>query len=79
MSNSIKILMTGDFVPLMNNPELDNDQLVEYIYDEKLLMEINEADLSITNLEIPQTTASTPVKKSGPNLCAPSQNIRYIK
>jgi poly-gamma-glutamate capsule biosynthesis protein CapA/YwtB (metallophosphatase superfamily) len=79
MSNTVKILITGDFVPVLTSKELDDEKLVDYLYDKELLKELQDADLSITNLEIPLTNSSTPIKKSGPNLCAPPENIEFIK
>lgn len=75
---SIKILVTGDFAPRLRVNEAIKRGDYESLFGE-LLRDIKNADISITNLESPLCDTATPIKKTGPNLMAPTKSIEALK
>jgi len=74
----IKILITGDFAPRLRV----NDLIEKCDYDSlfgDLLNDIKKADISITNLESPLCDTPSPIRKTGPNLMAPTKSIEALK
>lgn len=74
----INVLIGGDVCPVRRNLSLFKDGDAESIFND-LLVEFEEADLSIINLECPLITHNTPIAKDGPVLGAESECINGLK
>lgn len=75
---SIKILFTGDFCPIGRAAEhLHKPNYGGYIDD--ILSVFKENDLNIVNLEAPLTDYNQGITKSGPNIKASRDSIKYLK
>lgn len=72
MNEKIKLLFSGDFVPL------DQSDATKEIFDSKLLELINSFDMHITNLECPLTNAYVKIKKSGPHLKSTPDSVHQL-
>lgn len=72
MNERIKLLFSGDFVPL------NQSGAAKEIFDSKLLELINSFDMHITNLECPLTNARTEIKKSGPLLKSTPDSVHQL-
>jgi len=77
-NNTINIFISGDFAPSLRVSELIQNQEYHKIYNDMLPI-IQEADISITNLELPLIDKGTPIDKTGPNLKAPINSIEALK
>ncbi len=76
---TLSILIAGDLVPTDSNRELfENADLTELLGNE-LYSIWDSADIRIFNLEVPISNELNPIKKAGPNLCAPTSIINGIK
>lgn len=71
----MKIVIGADFVPTMQNREFFSNGDVEALLGEELLTVLKSSDYKIFNLEMPLSDQSTPIKKCGPNLSAPTKTI----
>lgn len=74
----MKILIAGDLVPTTPNIELFNNAETERLLGDELFSIWNNADVRLFNLEVPLTDTNKPIKKHGPNLCAPVSTINGI-
>lgn len=77
----MKIIVAGDYCPQNRLSGLcdSNDNICDVI-DERIVNRLKKADLSIVNLEAPiRKGSTTPIKKSGPNLCANENSTIFIK
>lgn len=75
----VKITIGGDLVPTKTNYDLFTKGDVKALFGEKILEELEKADLRIMNLEVPLTDETHPIDKKGPNLIAPRSTINGIK
>jgi len=73
MKDTIKILCSGDFAPLLNS----GSQNIDPFQDIQKL--ISNANAHITNLECPITTLNQPIAKTGLVLKAIPENITLLK
>jgi len=74
----IKIVITGDFAPRLRvNDVIAKGDYASLFGD--LLEEIRNADIAITNLESPLCETPSPIRKTGPNLIAPTKSIEALK
>jgi len=71
MSEEIKIIFTGDFIP----PNKTDSQ----IYSDELLKLLKDKDFSITNLETPLTDSNVSITKTGRNFKRSPSSIKFIK
>ncbi len=75
---AIKIFIAGDFCPINRiDSLLKNGEANDIFIDFQTL--INEADISIVNLECPITESNIPIAKTGPALKADKSAIRLLK
>lgn len=70
--DKLKVMIGGDIVPTTSNMEYFMNGDVVSLLGNGLLQELAQADFTIFNLETPLTDAASPIKKSGPNLIAPT-------
>lgn len=73
------ILIGADLVPTESNKDLFVSGSVRELLGEELLQLIQNAQLSIFNLEVPLADKETPIQKCGPNLIAPTNTIEGYK
>ncbi len=74
----IKIFISGDFAPRLRV----KDSILRGDYDSlynDMLKIIRQSDYAITNLESPLTDMVTPIRKTGPNLIAPTKSVEALK
>jgi poly-gamma-glutamate synthesis protein (capsule biosynthesis protein) len=70
---SVKIFISGDFCPARRAVDLlRQDNAAKSVFGDFCEI-IQDADISITNLECPLTRSNDGIKKIGPNLKAPSE------
>ena len=75
----MKVIIGADLVPTENNySEFINGEITA-LADEKILQALREADFNVFNLECALADKSTPIRKAGPNLKAPTATINGIK
>ncbi|MCI6800936.1 MAG: CapA family protein [Bacteroidales bacterium] len=74
----VKIFIAGDFAPRMRVADIIEKGHYEFLYND-LLPIIQSADYSIVNLEAPIAKTPTPIKKTGPNLIAPTKSVKALK
>lgn len=77
-SNTIKIFISGDFAPQLRVNEVIQAKEYNKLYN-NILPIVQEADISITNLESPLINKGTPIPKTGPNLKSPPKSIEALK
>lgn len=75
----MNIIIGADLVPTKSNIELFEKGDVNTLLGSDLIDIIHSADYRIFNLEIPLVNESSPIKKSGPNLIAPTKCISAYK
>lgn len=75
----MSIIIGADLVPTKTNAELFSMGEAVELVGEELYSLINEAELSVFNLETPLADTPTPIKKSGPNLIAPTDTAKGYK
>lgn len=75
----MKVIIGGDVVPTLSNIGLFKRSDFINNLDDKFIEVWNNADFRLFNLECPLGENLTPIKKSGPNLIAPSNCIKGIK
>ena len=75
----MKILIGADIVPTKPNINLFSGGDIEQIIGESLKNKLEQADFRVFNLEVPLTDKEAPIKKSGPNLVAPTSCIKGVK
>lgn len=75
----MKILIGADLVPTESNFILFQDSDVKSLVGDDLLAILDSADYKCFNLEVPLTNLSSPIKKFGPCLSAPTNTISGIK
>jgi poly-gamma-glutamate capsule biosynthesis protein CapA/YwtB (metallophosphatase superfamily) len=76
-ASSIKVLIGGDTCPILRNgPGFSNGDAHAIFHD--LVPEFEQADFSLVNLECPLIESSSPIRKSGPVLGAPSSCIHGL-
>jgi poly-gamma-glutamate synthesis protein (capsule biosynthesis protein) len=74
----IKILLTGDFCPILRIEQLALKDEPERVFND-LMTEFQSSDLNIVDLECPLVDAGTMIKKSGPHLKASPETIKLLK
>ena len=75
----MNIIIGADLVPTKSNIELFEKGDVDTLIGRELTDIIRSADYRIFNLEVPLVNESSPIKKCGPNLIAPTQCISAYK
>jgi hypothetical protein len=75
---AIKILLTGDFCPILRTEQFAFNNQPESVFND-MLTEFQSSDLNIIDLECPLVDAGNIIKKSGPNLKASPETIRLLK
>ncbi|GFI43487.1 MAG: CapA family protein [Dorea sp.] len=73
------IMIGGDIVPTESNRLLFAAGNREELIGRKLKEKLEGADYTIFNLEAPLTDIENPIRKSGPNLMAPTDTIKGLK
>lgn len=76
---TIKIVIGADIVPTKSNVGLFAKADVKTLIGENLKKLLEISNFIIFNLEVPLTDKSTPIKKCGPNLIAPTKTIPGLK
>lgn len=74
----IRILIGGDVCPTTANLEYFKRADVRELFND-LLSELENADLTVVNLECPLIEEHTPIAKNGPTLGAPSECINALR
>ncbi len=74
-----KFIIGADLVPTKSNIGLFANADVETLIGKDIKKLLNSANFTIFNLEVPLTDLSTPIKKCGPNLIAPTKTIAGLK
>lgn len=75
----MRIIIGADLVPTESNIEFFKSGDVKTLIGEELLEQLNNADYTIFNLEVPLTDEKHPIVKCGPNLIAPTAAIVGLK
>ena len=75
----MRILIGADLVPTETNFEYFKNGDTKTLLGDKLCDILGSADYRIFNLEVPLTDELTPIKKSGPNLVAPTYTVNGYK
>ena len=75
----MKILIGADLVPTDTNWEFFTKGDSEQLVGKELCEMLKSVDYRIFNLEVPLTDISTPIKKCGPSLIAPTATIAGYK
>lgn len=75
----MSIIIGADIVPTEKNIEYFINGEVGNVFDEEILEILRNADYRIFNLEVPLCDFENPIKKSGPNLIAPTGVITGLK
>lgn len=76
---TIKIVIGADIVPTKSNVGLFAKADIKTLIGENLKKLLELSNFTIFNLEVPLTDKSTPIKKCGPNLIAPTKTIAGLK
>lgn len=76
---SARIMIGADLVPTKSNEQYFKNGDVETLVGSELLKELNQADFTIFNLEVPLTNQKRPIEKCGPNLITPTETINGLK
>lgn len=79
MDNTIRVIIGADIVPTKENVEFFIQKNIPALIGNKLKEVLIRADYRIFNLETPLTNKLTPIKKSGPNLSAPTETVNGFK
>ena len=74
-----KFIIGADLVPTDSNIDLFASADVETLIGKDIKKLLDSASFTIFNLEVPLTDLSTPIKKCGPNLIAPTKTIAGLK
>lgn len=74
-----KFIIGADIVPTESNASLFANADVETLIGKDIKNLLGSANFTIFNLEVPLTDKSTPIKKCGPNLIAPTRTIAGLK
>lgn len=74
-----KFIIGADLVPTDSNIDLFASAAVETLIGKDIKKLLDSASFTIFNLEVPLTDFSTPIKKCGPNLIAPTKTIAGLK
>lgn len=74
-----KCIIGADLVPTDSNIDLFANANVETLIGKDIKRLLDSANFTIFNLEVPLTDFSTPIKKCGPNLIAPTKTIAGLK
>ncbi|MBQ9782346.1 MAG: CapA family protein [Clostridia bacterium] len=74
-----KIIIGADVVPTDVNRQHFIDGTMQNVVSEEILKILNDADFVAMNLEVPLTDVEDKIKKSGPNLIAPTNTIKGYK
>lgn len=75
----IRIIIGGDIVPTQSNTELFKSADALTLVGKELLENLNNADYTIFNLEVPLIDEFHPILKCGPNLIATKDTIAGLK
>lgn len=75
----MKLLIGADLVPTETNIALFQNGDAGALVGEDLINLLNEANYCVFNLEIPLTDQTSPIKKCGPSLSAPTTTIAGYK
>lgn len=75
----MRVIIGGDTVPTKRNYKAFSDGDLESLIGEKLLQDLNAADLVILNLETPLVNEESPIKKAGPHLKAQVDSINALR
>lgn len=75
----MKIIIGADIVATDSNRQLFIDGNVNAIVGEEIKKILENADFRVFNLEMALVDGATPIKKCGPNICAPTACINGIK
>ena len=75
----MQLIIGGDLVPTKSNIDLFSNADITALLGDELLSLWNSADMRIFNLEVPLTDKENPIAKCGPNLVAPTSNVKGIK
>lgn len=75
----LKCIIGADLVPTESNISLFAKADVETLIGDDIKKLLNSADFTMFNLEVPLADLSTPIKKCGPNLIAPTKTIAGLK
>ena len=78
MNETLNIFISGDFAPTYRVLDLIESGKYELIYND-ILPFIKNADIAITNLEVPLIESGTAFQKTGPNLKAPVKSVEALK
>src|SRR5690348_6838973 len=73
----VKIIVGGDVVPTARDIPLFQEGNAEGLFHE-LLQEFASADLAVLNLECPLIDQPSPIRKTGPNIGAPSDCVKGL-
>ena len=73
------LFIAGDLAPTKSNIQLFGNADIGALLGKELYALWNSADLRIFNLETPLADIREPIKKSGPNIVAPTNTIKGIK
>ena len=74
-----KIIIGADVVPTDANKQHFINGTMQNVVSEEILKILNDADFVAMNLEVPLTDVEDKIKKSGPNLIAPTNTIKGYK
>ena len=74
---SIKLVITGDFCPIMRNTEKVEKMDISIFGD--FFSKMNTFDYCITNLEAPITSCNNKIKKTGPNLKSSYNALKLLQ
>lgn len=74
-----RIIIGADVVPTDVNRQHFIDGTMQNVVTEEILNMLNDADFVAVNLEVPLTDTVDKIKKTGPNLIAPTNTIKGYK
>ena len=75
---TVKILVAGDFCPVLRIQDLAIGNQPELVFND-FIYDLQENDLNIVDLECPLIEEGTPILKSGPHLIASPKAIGLLK
>lgn len=73
------IMIGGDIVPTESNQMLFTAGNIKELIGRELKEKLGNTDYSIFNLEVPLMDIKNPIRKSGPNLIAPTDTVNGLK
>lgn len=74
----MKINVTGDFAPIFRVEKLIDNEDYKHLFND-VMPQIKQADLSITNLELPLTTHDHFIEKTGQSLRGLPKSVKALK